>query len=121
MTELELRARDLLRRFPLIDGHNDLPWALRVRADPELSQAYGLAAVGQIPNPDDPADIDLAVPVKGLHTDLPRLEAGGVGAQFWSVYVRPPPAKRPPPRVWSTSRTWPRPRCMTLSTSRRHR
>ena len=87
MTELELRARDLLRRFPLIDGHNDLPWALRVRADPELSQAYGLAADGQIPNPDDPADIDLAVPVKGLHTDLPRLEAGGVGAQFWSVYV----------------------------------
>ena len=87
MTELELRARDLLRRFPLIDGHNDLPWALRVRADPELSQAYGLAADGQIPNLDDPADIDLAVPAKGLHTDLPRLEAGGVGAQFWSVYV----------------------------------
>jgi len=77
----------MLRRFPLIDGHNDLPWALRVRADPELSQAYGLAADGQAPNPDDPADIDLAVPVKGLHTDLPRLEAGGVGAQFWSVYV----------------------------------
>jgi membrane dipeptidase len=87
VTELERSARDLLRRFPLIDGHNDLPWALRVRADPELSQAYGLAADGQIPNPDDPADIDLAVPVKGLHTDLPRLEAGGVGAQFWSVYV----------------------------------
>src|SRR5580693_7359101 len=77
----------MLRRLPLIDGHNDLPWALRVRADPELSQAYGLAADGQLPNPDDPADIDLAVPVKGLHTDLPRLEAGGVGAQFWSVYV----------------------------------
>jgi hypothetical protein len=28
-----LRAQDLLRRFPLIDGHNDLPWALRERAD----------------------------------------------------------------------------------------
>ena len=77
----------MLRRFPLIDGHNDLPWALRVRADSELSQMYGLAADGQDPNPDDPADVDLAAPVKGLHTDLPRLEAGGVGAQFWSVYV----------------------------------
>jgi len=77
----------MLRRFPLIDGHNDLPWALRVRADSELSRMYGLAADGPDPNPDDPADVDLAAPVKGLHTDLPRLEAGGVGAQFWSVYV----------------------------------
>ena len=65
MTEPTLRARDLLRRFPLIDGHNDLPWALRERAAP----------------------VDLAEPVAGLHTDLPRLAAGGVGAQFWSVYV----------------------------------
>ena len=87
MTEAERNARDMLRRFPLIDGHNDLPWALRVRADAELSQVYGLAADGQEPNSADPADVNLAVPVKGLHTDLPRLQAGGVGAQFWSVYV----------------------------------
>ena len=59
-----LQARDLLRRFPLIDGHNDLPWELRER--------------GQV---------NLAEPVTGTHTDLPRLAAGGVGAQFWSVYV----------------------------------
>jgi len=65
VTEPTLRARDLLRRFPLIDGHNDLPWALRERAAP----------------------VDLAEPVTGTHTDLPRLAAGGVGAQFWSVYV----------------------------------
>jgi membrane dipeptidase len=65
VTEPTLRARDLLRRFPLIDGHNDLPWALRERAAP----------------------VDLAEPVAGTHTDLPRLAAGGVGAQFWSVYV----------------------------------
>jgi membrane dipeptidase len=65
VSEATLRARDLLRRFPLIDGHNDLPWALRERGAPA----------------------DLAEPVPGLHTDLPRLEAGGVGAQFWSVYV----------------------------------
>jgi membrane dipeptidase len=59
-----LQARDLLRRFPLIDGHNDLPWALRRRGE-----------------------VDLSAPVTGTHTDLPRLAAGGVGAQFWSVYV----------------------------------
>jgi membrane dipeptidase len=54
----------MLRRFPLIDGHNDLPWALRESATPNLAE-----------------------PVKETHTDLPRLAAGGVGAQFWSVYV----------------------------------
>jgi membrane dipeptidase len=65
VTESTSRARDLLRRFPLIDGHNDLPWALRERGDAP----------------------DLAEPVEGTHTDLPRLAAGGVGGQFWSVYV----------------------------------
>jgi membrane dipeptidase len=65
VSEPALRARDLLRRFPLIDGHNDLPWALRERTAP----------------------VDLAEPVAGTHTDLPRLAAGGVGAQFWSVFV----------------------------------
>src|SRR5215813_13738641 len=64
----------MLRRFPLIDGHNDLPWALRERAPGgDVSQVrFGL---------DTAAD--------GLHTDLPRLTAGRVGAQFWSVYVPP--------------------------------
>ena len=62
-------ARALLARFPLIDGHNDLPWALR--------QAGSL----------DPARTDIAAPVGFTHTDLPRLAAGGVWAQFWSVYV----------------------------------
>ena len=37
--------------------------------------------------PGDPAAVNLAAPVAGTHTDLPRLAAGGVGAQFWSVYV----------------------------------
>jgi membrane dipeptidase len=62
-------ARALLDRYPLIDGHNDLPWALR--------EAGSL----------DPAKTDIAAPVEFTHTDLPRLRAGGVGAQFWSVYV----------------------------------
>jgi membrane dipeptidase len=62
-------ARALLDRYPLIDGHNDLAWALR-----EAGRC-------------DPAQTDIAAPVEFTHTDLPRLAAGGVGAQFWSVYV----------------------------------
>jgi membrane dipeptidase len=50
----------LLRAAPLIDGHNDLLWELRQGRDPA-----------------DPT----------LMTDLPRMAAGGVGGQFWSVYV----------------------------------
>ena len=71
MTEPLRQAQDLLQRFPLIDGHNDLPWALRGRAQGDVSQVR----------------FDLDAPAEGLHTDLPRLAAGRVGAQFWSVYV----------------------------------
>ncbi|WP_312146988.1 dipeptidase [Brevundimonas sp.] len=66
------RVMQILRRTPLIDGHNDLPWALR--------QGFG----------NDPYRVDLATNLAAttrLHTDIPRLRAGGVGAQFWSVYV----------------------------------
>ncbi|MFI9050056.1 dipeptidase [Streptomyces sp. NPDC053427] len=64
-------AADLLARWPVVDGHNDLPWALReqVRYDLDRRDIAG----------DQSAH---------LHTDIPRLRAGGVGAQFWSVYVR---------------------------------
>jgi membrane dipeptidase len=74
LADLNLRARDMLGRFPLIDGHNDLPWALRERARQDGGD------VSQVV-------FDLDAPSGGLHTDLPRLAAGGVGAQFWSVYV----------------------------------
>jgi membrane dipeptidase len=63
-------ARKLLRSTPLIDGHNDLPWTIR-----EFAAA-----------PRDVARYDLRGTVPG-HTDLARLKAGMVGAQFWSVYV----------------------------------
>ncbi|OIK07358.1 dipeptidase [Streptomyces monashensis] len=64
-------VRSLLREFPVVDGHNDLPWALREQV------RYDLAAR------------DIAVPQnEHLHTDIPRLREGGVGAQYWSVYVR---------------------------------
>ncbi|WP_436850612.1 dipeptidase [Streptomyces longwoodensis] len=70
MTSLD-QARELLREFPVVDGHNDLPWALREQVH------YDLAAR------------DIAVRQDThLHTDLPRLREGGVGAQYWSVYVR---------------------------------
>jgi len=61
-------AAGLLRRHPVFDGHNDLAWALRRRSP-------------------DPAAVDIGRPVAFTQTDLPRLRAGGVGAQFWSVYV----------------------------------
>jgi membrane dipeptidase len=80
-----LEARALLGRFPLIDGHNDLPWALRGRAGGDAGKVR-LTGAGEAAS-DDPAQVNLAAPVTGTHTDLPRLAAGGVGAQFWSVYV----------------------------------
>ncbi|MGW0670789.1 dipeptidase [Streptomyces sp. NPDC002746] len=70
MDQLE-KARELLAEHPVVDGHNDLPWALREQVDYDLD-ARDIAA-------DQSAH---------LHTDIPRLRAGGVGAQFWSVYVR---------------------------------
>lgn len=65
------RARELLAAHPVVDGHNDLPWALREHVRYDLDR------------------MDIAGDLTGrLHTDIPRLRAGGVGAQFWSVYVR---------------------------------
>jgi membrane dipeptidase len=63
------RARKLHREAPLIDGHNDYPWALREKAERDL------------------AKLDISQPQPGIHTDIARLRAGGVGGQFWSVYV----------------------------------
>lgn len=63
------RVAALLTRAPVVDGHNDLAWALRRQV------AYDL----------DRRDIARHQPT--LHTDIPRLRAGGVGAQFFSVYV----------------------------------
>ncbi|MEU9880104.1 dipeptidase [Streptomyces phaeochromogenes] len=70
MSSIE-EANELLRDFPVVDGHNDLPWALREQVRYDIG-ARDIAA-------DQSAH---------LHTDLARLRAGGVGAQFWSVYVR---------------------------------
>ncbi|MFI2490389.1 dipeptidase [Promicromonospora kroppenstedtii] len=63
------RITALLQKHPVWDGHNDLPWELREQS------SYDLDAV------------DIAQRLTTTHTDLPRLRDGGVGAQFWSVYV----------------------------------
>lgn len=53
----------------VFDGHNDLPWAIRNEASSSFS------------------NIDISHDQPTLHTDIPRLRKGNVGAQFWSVYV----------------------------------
>ena len=66
----EARARRVLEQTPLIDGHNDLPWEIRQQED----------------HPMDVDAYDLRRATPG-HTDLARLRAGMVGAQFWSIYL----------------------------------
>src|SRR5437773_884870 len=61
------QALRILKTVPLIDGHNDIPDAIRERG--------GLDSV------------DFAVLQPKLMTDIPKLRAGGVGAQFWAAYV----------------------------------
>ncbi|WP_442279053.1 dipeptidase [Terrabacter sp. 2YAF2] len=67
--ELLMRARELLRAHPLVDGHNDLPWEAREQT------GYDFEA------------LDISGRLTTTQTDLPRLTEGGVGAQFWSVFV----------------------------------
>ncbi len=62
------QARAILKKAPLIDGHNDLPMLIR--------DEFG----------GDVEDHDISV-AASHDTDIPRLRAGGVGAQFWSVFV----------------------------------
>jgi membrane dipeptidase len=64
------RAKRVLSTTPLIDGHNDLPWAIREsKTAPRDVDAY-----------------DLRKKTPGM-TDLERLKQGMVGAQFWSIYI----------------------------------
>lgn len=80
-TELNVRVQHVLETTPLIDGHNDLPW--------EIRSHWG-----------NVAGVDLDASTKDLHgktddgtgkislmTDIPRLHAGHVGGQFWSVWI----------------------------------
>jgi membrane dipeptidase len=66
------QVRLILRKSPLIDGHNDLPEQLKKR----FNNHWDKLDLNDTSKLDPP-----------MHTDIPRLKAGGVGAQFWSVYV----------------------------------
>src|SRR5262244_1718206 len=63
------RARSILQRAPLIDTHNDLPYALFLKTGGDLTK------------------VDLGKKQPELPADIPRLREGRVGAQYWSVYV----------------------------------
>jgi membrane dipeptidase len=71
------RAKALHKQVPLIDGHNDYPWAVREHnVERDINK------------------LDIRISQPTIHTDIPRLREGGVGGQFWSVYV---PASTPAP------------------------
>lgn len=74
---LRARVMQILREVPLIDGHNDVPWQFRRRVNLHVDQI----------DFHDTTRLDPA-----MHTDLKRLRAGGLGGQFWSVYVPAPGA-----------------------------
>ena len=74
LTSWRLAAQDyraqalrILRTTPLIDGHNDIPDAIRERGGVD--------------------SVDFSVLQPKLMTDIPKLRAGAVGAQFWAAYV----------------------------------
>ncbi len=75
-TSVTPEARALHRQSLVIDGHNDLPWQLREKG----SLSFDALNLNQL-QPD-------------FHTDLVRLREGGVGGQFWSVYVPASTARR---------------------------
>src|SRR5436190_22839672 len=72
LTDAALRIH---REALVIDGHNDLAWKFREKSDPFFRR------------------LDIAKLQGALHTDIPRLREGGVGAQFWSAYVPAETAK----------------------------
>ncbi|MFO0788583.1 MAG: dipeptidase [Pirellulales bacterium] len=63
------RARALHADSLLIDGHNDMPWEIRKQGSSSFEK------------------LDISQRQSSLQTDIPKLREGGVGAQFWSVWV----------------------------------
>jgi membrane dipeptidase len=75
---LHVRIERVLAATPLIDGHNDLAWALRVRFKSDLGKIDLSSDTSRLPASDEgPA----------LMTDIPRMRTGHMGGQFWSVWV----------------------------------
>ena len=67
---LHERVQQILKEVPLVDGHNDTPGAY----------------LRHVNNHVDDLDLYDTTELK-MHTDIPRLRKGGVGGQFWSVYI----------------------------------
>ncbi|HEY5490025.1 MAG TPA: dipeptidase [Gemmatimonadaceae bacterium] len=65
------RVKKLLATTPVIDGHNDMPWEIRVNTE----------------MPRDVDHYDLRTDLKAHDTDLARMKKGGLGGQFWSIYI----------------------------------
>jgi membrane dipeptidase len=72
------RVERVLLQTPLIDGHNDLPWEIRERFKSDVAAVNLLADTSHLP---------VEAGQAALMTDIPRLRAGHVGAQFWSVWI----------------------------------
>jgi membrane dipeptidase len=71
--EVPSRITRLLRNSPVIDGHNDLAWEIRERHDAKVEDVDLTKDTSALPFP--------------MQTDIPRLKRGGVGGQFWSVWI----------------------------------
>src|SRR5271168_719517 len=85
------RVEQVLLRTPLIDGHNDLPWEIRDRFKSDLAAVDLKADTKHLPYPPDGAP---------LMTDIPRMRAGLMGGQFWSVWI--PSGMKGPEAVQTT-------------------
>src|SRR5688572_10136124 len=76
-TDFSSRVERVLKATPLIDGHNDLPWAIRDNFKSSVTAAELRRNAADVPLPTGGS----------LMTDMPRLRTGRVGAQFWSVWI----------------------------------
>ena len=85
------RVEQILLRTPLIDGHNDLPWEIRERFKSDLTAVDLKSDTRRYPFPPDGA---------ALMTDIPRMRAGDMGGQFWSVWI--PSGMKGPEAVQTT-------------------
>jgi len=79
--KIRARVEKVLAKTPLIDGHNDLPGEIRGRAGGDVGKLDLRSDTAKLPG-SRPGQI-------GLMTDIPRLKAGRVGGQFWSVFISP--------------------------------
>lgn len=75
--KIAARIDKVLAKTPLIDGHNDVPWAIRQRVGVHPEKIDLTKDTSGLKETDGP----------GMMTDIPRIKAGRLGGQFWSVYI----------------------------------